>query len=187
MKCECCGADFVATARLGGKPSRYCSRRCNARAWARRKIGFKPPEPRSCSVCKATFTPDNFHRGAQTCSSKCVDRSYFLRNRTSILTSLAAWLRLNPHKRRQYQRAYYWRHVETKREQARVRRSAHLSVQQFHFLCWTWAYRCAACDELFPPQRLTVDHRVALARAGTHRHSNLQPMCLPCNQSKGAR
>jgi 5-methylcytosine-specific restriction endonuclease McrA len=32
-----------------------------------------------------------------------------------------------------------------------------------------------------------VDHRWPLAKGGTNRRGNLQPLCAPCNLSKGDR
>jgi 5-methylcytosine-specific restriction endonuclease McrA len=48
-------------------------------------------------------------------------------------------------------------------------------------------YRCAYC---FVPEsltRLTIDHKIPLSQGGTNNIDNLQPLCQPCNSSKGTR
>ncbi len=44
--------------------------------------------------------------------------------------------------------------------------------------------KCAFCGS---PERLQVDHIIPVARGGSSNPSNLQPLCAPCNQSKGAK
>jgi 5-methylcytosine-specific restriction protein A len=44
---------------------------------------------------------------------------------------------------------------------------------------------CHYCEQRFSPEKLTLDHRVPLARGGKSQPGNLVPACLPCNQSKG--
>ncbi len=48
----------------------------------------------------------------------------------------------------------------------------------------TYGNACLACGL---PKKLTQDHVVPLSRGGTHWPVNLQPLCLSCNASKGAR
>lgn len=45
---------------------------------------------------------------------------------------------------------------------------------------------CAACPSNLSP-KYHVDHILAIARGGSNWPSNLQLLCPPCNQSKGAR
>jgi 5-methylcytosine-specific restriction endonuclease McrA len=47
--------------------------------------------------------------------------------------------------------------------------------------------KCVACGRSFPAEKLTLDHIVPASKGGTHALSNLQLMCEPCNQRKGAR
>ena len=44
---------------------------------------------------------------------------------------------------------------------------------------------CHYCEGRFPPQNLTLDHIVPLARGGMSRPGNLVAACRPCNQAKG--
>jgi len=45
--------------------------------------------------------------------------------------------------------------------------------------------RCPRCGT--QSVKLTKDHVIPLAQGGSHSASNLQPLCGPCNSSKGAR
>jgi 5-methylcytosine-specific restriction endonuclease McrA len=48
-------------------------------------------------------------------------------------------------------------------------------------------YRCLACGKAEPEIKLTADHVVAVANNGSSDISNLQPLCQPCNTSKGTK
>lgn len=44
----------------------------------------------------------------------------------------------------------------------------------------------AVCAQCGTTESLTIDHIVPLSKGGTHRIENLQVLCYPCNQAKGA-
>lgn len=56
--------------------------------------------------------------------------------------------------------------------------------QQWTTLCALYGNRCACCGS---PERLTPDHIIALARGGSNRIANIQPLCLDCNRRKWVR
>lgn len=58
-----------------------------------------------------------------------------------------------------------------------------LTRQQWRELCQQHNYCCAACGQ---KAKLTIDHIIPLSRGGKHSIENIQPLCLPCNQSKSA-
>lgn len=43
---------------------------------------------------------------------------------------------------------------------------------------------CHYCGKKFPPDELTMDHIVPVARGGTSTPGNIVPSCKPCNASK---
>jgi len=43
---------------------------------------------------------------------------------------------------------------------------------------------CHYCQAKFPPQELTMDHIVPVARGGTSSKGNVVPACKKCNQEK---
>lgn len=47
-----------------------------------------------------------------------------------------------------------------------------------------YASDCVVCGSV---EKITVDHVIPIARGGRHSIGNLQPLCLRCNTSKGAR
>jgi 5-methylcytosine-specific restriction endonuclease McrA len=51
-------------------------------------------------------------------------------------------------------------------------------------LCERYGYRCLSCGDLCP---LTADHVVPVSKGGANTIDNIQPLCQPCNSSKGTR
>lgn len=46
---------------------------------------------------------------------------------------------------------------------------------------------CHYCHGHFPPDALTMDHLIPVARGGTSTKGNVVPACFACNQAKAAR
>jgi 5-methylcytosine-specific restriction protein A len=44
---------------------------------------------------------------------------------------------------------------------------------------------CHYCGGRFPPEKLTMDHLIPLARGGTSTQGNIVPACKDCNTAKG--
>ena len=44
---------------------------------------------------------------------------------------------------------------------------------------------CHHCGGKFPPEKLTMDHLIPLARGGTSTQGNIVPSCKDCNSAKG--
>ncbi len=72
-------------------------------------------------------------------------------------------------------------HIRREREKARKLRAS------------PWWKACLAkgechyCHRHFPPEELTMDHLIPVARGGTSTRGNVVPACFACNQSKAAR
>jgi 5-methylcytosine-specific restriction endonuclease McrA len=45
-------------------------------------------------------------------------------------------------------------------------------------------YRCQSCGASVTETKLSIDHIIPLAIGGSNDLSNLQTLCLPCNQRK---
>ena len=46
---------------------------------------------------------------------------------------------------------------------------------------------CHHCGKTFPPNELTMDHLIPVARGGTSTKGNVVPACFACNQAKAAQ
>lgn len=56
--------------------------------------------------------------------------------------------------------------------------------EEFTSLCAKFNHRCLKCGRKI---KLTADHVKPICRGGRNVIGNLQPLCQPCNSSKGAR
>ena len=108
------------------------------------------------------------------------DRDYYRNNRAKVLVKNRAgakrWARNNPEKNR-----------VKKRRDDRRRRAHKLGNKSepynFRAICKHYDNRCLKCGKQKP---LTVDHIVPVSKGGPDIASNIQPLCLSCNSSKGA-
>jgi hypothetical protein len=48
-----------------------------------------------------------------------------------------------------------------------------------------WNYHCCYCGDVFPSEKLTLDHIRPKSRGGSSLTNNLVPSCAPCNRKKG--
>lgn len=61
------------------------------------------------------------------------------------------------------------------------------TAQEWTTLCKTYDYHCLACRKKVGFDKLTVDHIKPLAKGGDNTIDNIQPLCMPCNSSKGTK
>lgn len=73
----------------------------------------------------------------------------------------------------------------TKMRRARLAGSqGFYTEQQWEDLKKKLNYTCLACKRKEPEIKLTRDHIVPVVHGGSNFISNIQPLCLPCNQTK---
>lgn len=92
--------------------------------------------------------------------------------------------------KKEYRRLYRAAHQDQLKAHRQKRRAmlrgsnGSYTAGQWESLCAQHGHRCLCCKELKP---LTVDHVIPLAKGGSNDISNLQPLCSPCNLSKGTK
>ena len=70
------------------------------------------------------------------------------------------------------------RHIKRERAKARELRNTPYFQEQFR------RGTCRYCGKKFPPEELTLDHIVPVARGGRSTRGNLVVCCRACNQEK---
>lgn len=94
----------------------------------------------------------------------------------------------NPVKR-EYHNA--WRRGSDRQTEKQNRRALEMqaegtfSTEEWYDLCERYGNKCLSCGR--PDAKLTQDHVIPLSMGGTNYISNIQPLCGPCNSSKGAK
>ena len=56
--------------------------------------------------------------------------------------------------------------------------------KQWEQLCEHYQHRCLCCHRQEP---LTADHIIPVSKGGVNTIDNIQPLCMPCNSSKGTK
>lgn len=149
---------------------------------------------------------DGSHNGYCRSCYNAYKRERYQANRGSEVARCAAWNRANPervaanmraHRARdpEGERAYNaaWRHANREAvrgydSKKRVKRRAapsRVAGWQMQIIMESFSEMpCHYCGTRKGP--MTIDHKVPLARGGSHEVRNLFPACRPCNSSKGA-
>jgi len=96
--------------------------------------------------------------------------------RRSVIDRVVAWQHAHPAKRRAY---------GAKRRARKIKAWGEFSGEQFKALCSKYKDTCLACGSSDKP--ITADHIIPLARGGSNDISNIQPLCMSCNSSKGTK
>lgn len=112
------------------------------------------------------------------------------------------WAQENPERRKEIEQRYRQTHPKKQKESQRRWKQAHperLSAAKhrrraykkgavsepynFNTICNHYNNQCVACGRSDLP--LTVDHIIPFSKGGDDIASNIQPLCQPCNSSKG--
>lgn len=103
-------------------------------------------------------------------------KRYYRENRESILERYRQHYRDNPEQ--------YAQKVANRRARLKEADGSH-TLEEWQALCERYDNRCLACGR--DDVELTRDHVVPLTEGGTNDISNIQPLCLSCNCSKGTK
>lgn len=169
-----------------------------------------------CPSCKQTKPLDHFGKLSSSkdglyyyckeCQRERRNASY-AKHGDKAYTYNKTWVAANPEKHKEYQRRWKQKNRERLRDYndrwkadnseryralrktANKRRSERLK-QTPGTLAYAWEkmldyfkHRCLACGTT---NDITQDHVIPLALGGVHHISNMQPLCMTCNQSKNA-
>ena len=137
-----------------------------------------------------------FHRKNPE-SKKARNRKYREEKTEKINVGWNSWRNRNAERvnayKREYDRKYRQEHpgasaANFANRQSRKRQAGgEFSTKEWRTLCAYYDYTCLCCWKLEPEIKLTSDHLVPLARGCTNFIDNIQPLCLSCNMSKGAK
>lgn len=143
-----------------------------------------------CRSCKAE--DDRAYRSKNIERVLARAKKYRAANKESVQRKTAEWHARNRTRLRQIKAKWKKRNPDCARANEAVRRGRIRQAEGTHSmrdikeLFVSQAGKCAICVvELQPGYH--VDHVVPLARGGSNWKRNLQILCPPCNESKGAR
>jgi 5-methylcytosine-specific restriction endonuclease McrA len=151
---------------------------------------------RQCRRCKKDKPSSEFHRDRQRSdglSPYC--KPCVLAYHETIIDAKAEcnrkWQKANAKKVAGYTQKWWRSNRDTARQNSRKHRAVlhdaegHYSAAEWRALCDWFGAVCLACGKSGVP--LHADHVVAITRGGSNYIENIQPLCGPCNASKGNR
>ncbi len=123
-------------------------------------------------ICKACgnhrlFVPDIGEGNRRRCSVCAKQKRMAYKVRAKASGKWGVQCRLKKHRRRAMKRANGG--------------AGHVTAQDWRDILAKYGSACLCCGSTAPP---TMDHVVPLAQGGPHDKSNLQPLCMSCNNLK---
>lgn len=95
------------------------------------------------------------------------------RNRRRVSGLITQWRKNNPERHKA---------IMHRRKARKLGSEGSFTAEEWQELCARYGYRCLACGK---KRKLTADHIQPLIKNGTSYIENIQPLCGPCNSSKG--
>ncbi len=202
IKCDQCGAAFPARRRIDC----YCSDACRETGTAR-KARERLKEWRMANHDRDLKSSTEW-RKANPERAQAKVTEWRKANPERAQAKVTEWHKANPEKRREHRAAWRKAHAEEikaskaewhKRDPNRGRmyqqtRRAKKAANGGSFTTSEWQslkqhyeFRCLCCSQKEPYIELTIDHVVPVTQGGSNDISNIQPLCLICNLSKGTK
>lgn len=193
--CQSCGIGFQART---DSPGLYCSNACKfdakrlppvekrKRVKARQRARYlKNREQRLESARAYRERPGMREANIDRC------RQYYAANKSALLEKHKVYDTLPENRAR---RLAYLAANRDRYAAAMAKRRSEIHGLTDHFIWSEWTELktkagriCLRCERSEDVARLTVDHIVPLTCGGTNLIDNIQPLCGPCNRSKGAK
>lgn len=102
----------------------------------------------------------------------------YIENKEEILERNRQWAKANPDKVR----------VKSQNRRAKVKKGGgRITGTEWRDLKEKYNHACLCCGRREPEIKLTLDHVNPLDNGGTNHISNIQPLCLSCNDRKGTK
>lgn len=180
--CKRCGELMMITS-----PNKlFCTRKCTLAYEVENYVPMPLPDPKICVICGEEFIPKSSASIAKYCSAKCrnkrpkADKEYYIKyreaNRDQRREYTRQWSQDNPEikeaARARYRASKHGMTIESSAEDRRRAKKEYASVA------------CACCGLI---GRCEIDHVKPLSKGGFDVYDNFQPLCRPCNSSKGNR
>lgn len=159
--CETCGAEMKLY--LAFASTRFCSNRCYGESKRGRPV-HAPSTYKELGLAQSGQRNHNWKGGWSLEKQREKHRDWCRRNRDKVTAR------------------------NQRRRSMKKNAPGSFTAEEWASIKASHGYKCAACkapETLF--EVLTVDHIVPLVAGGTNDPSNIQPLCLRCNSSKGAR
>lgn len=184
-----------------------CVQASNARYRDRmlQRSDLNKSESKICSKCKVEKSSEEFHTrrgtkcGMLSLCKKCnaqKNLEYTRANRDKVNQRRALWRERNadwyPESRRQYNQKWYQENKHLHVWKFRLKNNRRrLQQGGKHIPDWAWKLVLevcgGACVKCGSTERLTIDHIIPLSKGGEHDISNIQPLCLSCNDKKNVK
>ena len=107
-------------------------------------------------------------------AKKCA-KAWARKNKRRKIATDKAWVKANHDKVRSYQH---------KHRTAVRGNGGSFTAAEWNALCKQYRHKCLRCNKR---RKLTADHVIPVSKGGSSDMSNIQPLCGPCNSSKGAK
>lgn len=187
--CKKCGIEKPLTdfyARKGSTDGRRKECIACSKAW-HRAYYFERPDRDQVLAYHREYSNDRYHNNPER---RAYQAEWLKQRRRNSPETHLQWARTYKKRRLQRDTAYFLRERVRRHELAHRRRAAmrggngRYTPEQWRDLCAKYGHMCLCCGKA---AKLTPDHVVPLVKGGSNDISNIQPLCLPCNQRKGTK
>lgn len=145
-----------------------------------------------CNKCGAAKPIDQFRHWHAVCRPcQAADRNKYPRNAKADAARASKWNRENKGRRAEITRRWKQKNLakhasyEAKRRAAKRKTTGAYTDREWFALLEQCNHRCLCCGR--EDAKLTVDHVIPLSLGGANDISNIQPLCLTCNDVKGTK